>query len=292
MTDLRTTTKDGKTKSQDQDGSPLDDVLQKEVLPVKKRDRRLATLFFLIVCVVIVAFSGWSFLNGVLVPEASRQSVKQRLFASQRMPMPERLPQGGIEKHEQGGVTAGDETQVLAASKDPVAEKVLAISPVVNKGADKVLMAPALSYNVTIGPFVTSSRLQEGEQFLAARGLSVVRDTGSGPIKMIRLREGIYAPDVARKRVEEMKQAGFKASFVLPAERGLAVYAGSFIDQQRAEMLTKDLENKNIKVAWVDAEVQKEGTLFKLKGLSSTVSTELEQQFSRQGVHVQKDVVK
>lgn len=291
MTDQRKTTTNPNAGSHDQASAQQDEVVPREAYPVPTRERRLARLFAFVVCVAIVVMTGWLLFKGALLPPSPQPVGDLPLFSSQRIPMPERLSaavatQEMVMRSE--GAKQEPSAGVAAASLSVTAQGSEAVG---TSSAAEIIKAAVPSYDIVIGPFITKTRHLEGEKYLKELGLLALSDEGTGPVKLIRLREGVYAPATARQRLAAMKRAGFESSFVLPAGEKLAVYAGSFVDQDRAIILTKELESQNIKVTWVDAELTKKGILLKLKDITETVSLELEQHFRNTGVHVHKSVV-
>ncbi len=293
MTDQDPSTENSDISCQEGSSSRLDDVIQREVHPVQKRDRRLAQWFILVVCLVLVLLVCGLFIDRSIFFQPVQKPGAQMLFQSERIPVPERLPRAVVQVQDLS-IPATIENEPV---KDEVAKLVSEVISAAEKIPEKTVANADLNdaektYDVIIGPFITKSRLHEGEAYLKAKGLLFVSEAGSGPITMMRLREGVYAPDVARKRLAEMVSAGFRDSFVLPAGDMLAVYAGSFVDQNRADMLSQDLAQKNITVVQVDAEMNKQGRILRLKDISEPISIELEKEFSDKGIHVQKNVVK
>ncbi len=296
MTDQDNTTESATDNSQENSDSRLDTIVEREVVPVQKRDRSLARLFTVIVCLVLVAFGAGVLIKAVLLPEPVQPQSAPLLFQSAKITIPERLPHAVVKQQELPDTVA---TEKQSSEKVVLASP--SVPPVSVSATPEVVASPIVSeeeppaqptFDIVIGPFITKTRLQEGENLLKSKGLLFVNEVGSGPITMIRLREGIYAPEIARKRLATLKQAGFRDSFVLPSDGKLAVYAGSFVDPKRADVLTRELGEKNIRVVRVSAELSKQGNILKLKDLTERVCVELERELSIKGIHVHRVVVK
>ncbi len=296
MTDQDNTTESSTDNSQENIDSRLDTIVEREVVPVHKRDRSLARLFTVIVCLVLVAFGAGGLIKTVLLSEPVQPQSAPLLFHSAKIAIPERLPHAVVEQRELPATVATEKQ-----SSEKVVMESPSVPPVSVSATPEVVASPMVNeedppaqatFDIVIGPFITKTRLQEGENLLKSKGLLFVNEVGSGPITMIRLREGVYAPEIARKHLETIKQAGFRDSFVLPSDGKLAVYAGSFVDPKRADVLTRELAEKNIRVVRVSAELSKQGNILKLKDLTERVCVELERELSIKGIHVHRVVVK
>jgi len=75
-------------------------------------------------------------------------------------------------------------------------------------------------------------------------------------ITMIRLLEGVYPPKQGNMKLQELA-ADYPSAFLLPVEQGVALYAGSFRDPERADMLRRELLDKNIFVTAVEVVLAK-----------------------------------
>ncbi len=284
-------------RSEEPGTSPLDDLINREVHPVKKRNKKKATFLVSVVGVIGFAFVIWLLLNGVLSSSGGdKKVIHKTLFSSSKIPVPKRLPHAVVtESHLPKSDPANEkslspESQISPLNKESQLDTTLNV-PYKKESTEIKPISEVLS-RVSIGPFITSSRLKEAEQFLTQKNISFTVKRGQGIVKMLRLRAGIFNPEVARKRVDEMHKMGFPSFFVLPEGGKLAVYAGSFIDRKRAELLTQKLEQKNIKVSRIEAEIQKKGQLIVVPDVSSVIVDLLTKEFNSKGIHVESKVIK
>ena len=289
---------ENENKSSEEPGtSPLDDLINREVHPVKRRVKKKATFLVSVVVVVGFAFVIWLLLNGALSSSGGdKKVIHETLFSSSKIPVPKRLPHAVVtESHLPKSDPANEkllspEPQIPSVKKEPQSDIALKV-PFKKESTEIKPISEVLSL-VSIGPFITSSRLKEAEQFLTQKDVSFTVKKGQGIVKMLRLRAGIFSPEVARKRVDEMHKMGFPSFFVLPEGGKLAVYAGSFIDRKRAELLTQKLGQKNIKVSRIEVDLQKRGQIIVVPNVSSVIVDLLNKEFNSKGIHVESKVIK
>ena len=125
--------------------------------------------------------------------------------------------------------------------------------------------APAVTedvplFTVMIGPFINSHELEQATSQLRELGLSPEKKKGRGPVVMIRLLQGVYPAVEARGQLSSLKKV-VKSAFVLPEGKNLAVYAGSFHQQDRAKRMQDQLALEKVDVSLVESEVPMDGTM-------------------------------
>ncbi|MFK5927800.1 MAG: hypothetical protein QM483_14330 [Desulfuromusa sp.] len=199
-----------------------------------------ALLGLLLLCVLLLG-TGYYYLSP---PPVLKSSAKQLLlYVSPRLPVPVRP-----NPNPSTGVTAAQEIPV----PEPVVTKAPAVSPLVNNAIPL--------FTVTVGPFVNTVELEQATNQLQELGLKPQKKTGRGLVTMIRLLEGIYPAEEARMHLAALKQ-DVKSAFLLPNGDGLAVYAGSFHQEDRARQMQGDLAQKKVNVTLVDSRISMNGTM-------------------------------
>ncbi len=118
-----------------------------------------------------------------------------------------------------------------------------------------------LLFDVKVGPFIGKNELAQAISTLKQLGFQPEESRSSGPVRMIRLQQGIYPEDEARTQLKKLQQK-VESAFILPAEEGmLAVYAGSFHREEGARELQDELAREQIDVSLVETEVVMTGTM-------------------------------
>ena len=129
----------------------------------------------------------------------------------------------------------------------------------VSAGAPAVVADVSL-FTVMVGPFINSHEVDHATHQLRDIGLMPEAKKGRGPVLMIRLLLGVYPEEEARDHLDSLKKVA-KSAFLLPQGDKLAVYAGSFHQQDRAERMQEQLAQKKVNVTLVDSEVLMTGTM-------------------------------
>jgi len=272
-------------------GSGSDDGTR-EIQIGQTRDGRLARLFALVTLLAVVLLVAVFVLGNLFLPETP-PVAQPKLFKSPRIAMPERP--GFVEPTEPSAheATAAVQPEAradgVADQSQPEAQEVAV--PGIPSQPEAKAATPQVRYTVVLGPFITESGLLSGETLLRNKGLVFGKSTGTGPVRLTRMLEGVYPPAVARNRVTVLQKAGVESAFVLRQGDKLAVYAGSYIDQKQAETFTRELTQKNIKVSWVETLLSKEGTLLTVENVPEATGHLLEQVFTPRGINVQLDMV-
>ncbi len=119
---------------------------------------------------------------------------------------------------------------------------------------------PSERYLLRVGPFVSKSTLEAAATQLRDMGYQPQQIAGRGMVPMIRLLEGVYPAEEARKRLKVLKEK-VESAFILPTGDKRALYAGSFYDAERAEKLRSKLAARGIKLTAVTSELEMDGKL-------------------------------
>ncbi len=281
--------------ARDDDGSShrrpggFDDIVTREVQVVQKRDARLARTFFLVTLLAVVLLVAAFFWHNHVLPGPHAVAPQSVLFKSERIAMPERP---ALEEPDETVAPAMPDTVPPVTVAKP-AQSVTGQMTEVAASEESSTDVPPLPvrYTVTLGPFITKAGLRSGEDLLGGEKLLFTKGKGTGPVKLIRLQEGIYAPQIARKRLASLQKDGIRSSFVLPLGTQLAVYTGSFIDRERAETMTQELKAQGVEVSWVETQLMKEGALLILEDLPEAIALQLQQEFTSEGIHVQMETI-
>ena len=141
-------------------------------------------------------------------------------------------------------------------------------------------------FSVKVGPFISDGELQQASTRLQELGFQAQRQPGRGQVTMVRLLEGIYPADEARIHLKSLKKV-VASAFLLPDGDNLAVYAGSFQDEKRAQKFRDDLANKWVNVALLDSEVTLDGTMLMVLQADHETAQEVAAYISRLGLHTQ-----
>ena len=115
-------------------------------------------------------------------------------------------------------------------------------------------------YSVSVGPLITSAEVSQAVEQLQQLGFQPEKVRGRGAVTMIRLLEGEYPAKIARKHLERLKQY-VNSAFLLPHGEELAVFAGSFHQEDRAIKLQNNLADQKIAVQLVAGNVEMNRTL-------------------------------
>ena len=193
-------------------------------------------LALLLFCTLVLGI-GYYFLNRLPLPQPPEN--QQNYYVSPKLPIPDR--------------PKTDNSAIVAAAATPESgKKASVVSSTVN------LETPL--FTVTVGPFINDVDLQQAIGLLHELGLSPQRIPGRGQVTMIRLLEGVYPAAEARNHLAKLKKT-VKSAFLLPIGDKLAVYAGSFHQENRAREMQKNLAHEMVKVSLVDIEVSMNGTM-------------------------------
>ncbi|ORJ57561.1 SPOR domain-containing protein [Geothermobacter hydrogeniphilus] len=149
-------------------------------------------------------------------------------------------------------------------SSSPVVKKVPAASlekavvkvPAVSKQAKRA-PAPARAvarYRVQVGAFLLKSNLHAAEKKVRQLGFTPVLSEARKKSSMTRLKYGSFSPEEGRRKLAELKKIDADA-FVLHEGDRLGVYAGSYLDLDKARHYADLLWEKGIHVDEVPVEV-------------------------------------
>ena len=141
-------------------------------------------------------------------------------------------------------------------------------------------------FTVNVGPFINTTELEQAIRWLKELGFESQKSPGHGPVTMIRLLEGIYSAAEALEHLATLKQV-VNSAFVLPDGDKLAVYAGSFHQENRARKVQDDLAEAMINVALIDSEVTMNGTMLTVLQADQQTAHEISAHISRLGLHAQ-----
>jgi len=239
-------------------------------------------LLLLLLLLVLLLAGGFFLLNSGLIELAP--STEGQIAMVPRSP-PIKMPiERGIEE------VVLPQKSVAAAEPEPPMEKTMVSEPHLVNPAETVSTIepppvksaevlptvpkkPLVLYSVQVGPFLNSADRDAAAKQLQQMGFSAVAGKGRGMVTMIRLLHGKYPVAEARQRLIELKKI-VKSAFLLPAGKEMALYAGSFANQERASALRVNLAKRGIKVEPVARDLEMDGELL----LALTAELEAAQQ--------------
>ncbi|MCW8859958.1 MAG: SPOR domain-containing protein [Deltaproteobacteria bacterium] len=236
----------------DSDTHPVERLTGREVKAVSQPRRSLSWpgLLVLLLCLILIG-AGVVFLK-TFTPVA--QNLPQGIQpVAQRLPIPPRTVSNSLL------------TDMPQEIKTVVSVDVTPPPMQQSQGQDKSSPPPDKTvnsplYSVHVGPFINQEEVRQATETLRDLGLQVQQVAGRGQVRMIRLREGSYPADEARKRLAKLKKT-INTAFLLPEADKRALYAGSFHEQSGADQLRESLEKQNISVTEVTTEIMMEGTI-------------------------------
>lgn len=148
-------------------------------------------------------------------------------------------------------------TEAVAVTPQPAAPvaKVEAPTPTpMAAPVAKAAAAPVGKYTVDAGSFLLDANRREAEKVIGALGYPAEAVTVKRPIQMVRLRVGSYPPaDAEAKRAAISSFA--PGAFTLPRGEEVVVYAGSYLDLDKARAFADRLFLNGVEVEEEKAEV-------------------------------------
>lgn len=199
---------------------------------------------------------------------------------SERRPIP---PRPQIQKNSQTVSSIGDKL-VKGPQADAIAESVEQIEA-------KVGEPEAQLQRVSVGPFLTREEIDNATAVLTTMGLQAQSRKGRGPVKMIRLKAGVYSANEADAHLSELKKQSSSA-FLLREGSTKVLYAGSFHDQDRARQLQQDLAEKNIFVTPVEVDMTLEGTFLDTLKVDQQTAGQLAEHLCEKGLSARISAMK
>ncbi len=231
--------------------------------------------------VLLAALGGFFYLQNL--PETAEQ--KPVVFS---LPEKHSIPvrPATTEPLETSEEVAPNPAQVTEA--EPVAEvaekSTVKEQPVAAATEEKV--PAAKGYQLKVGPFVSKSTLEAATAQLQQMGYQPQVREGRGMVPMIRLQEGIYPAEEARRRLAVLKKK-VKSAFILPRGEQRALYAASFHDLERADRLRNKLASQGVKLTPVTSELEMEGKLLILDTADQTTARQAAVAIENAGLRVQ-----
>jgi len=248
----------------------VDRLVDREVTAVGMGSKNIFAPLFVLVLFCLLLLGIAYFFFGRL-PPLQRPEGQQNTYVSPKLPVPKRpgkvLP------------AAVDVVVEAVSSAEPIAVKIApAVTPVVKNKSPL--------FTVIVGPFINGEDLQQAISQLQELGFQPQKKPGSGQVAMIRLLEGVYPRAEARRHLAGLKKV-VKSAFLLPEGDYLAVYLGSFHQEDRARQMQSDLAQKMIKVSLVDSDVTMNGTVLAALQADQQTAREVAAHISSLGLHTQ-----
>jgi cell division septation protein DedD len=239
--------------------------------PENGRKGSMTRILLLVLLLVAVGAGGFYFLTGtseVMEPSPAppQVAVKKQPIAVPARPVEENPP---AEKEPMAAVAetapqdAAPETPKAAEKKDlpekspEVAQAVPAEKadiPPSNEATEQ--LAPAAGdYSVAAGAFLLRANLADAERKVQASGFTPRVVHKKKKMDMTRLRVGTFSPQEGKQKMEELAELTPDA-FYLPVEGGIAVYAASFQNVDKARNFADRLYKRGLRVEEEPARVE------------------------------------
>lgn len=229
-----------------------------------KSTNRLNSYFIVVILGLLAFGAGYLYLQNVAAPQTA--VVQQQYFVSPKIPIPTRP--------EKTAETVAAVTNIAEPVETQTKTKP-AVPPVVEQ--------PVTLYSVLVGPLITTAEVSQTVKQLQQLGFQPEKIRGRGFVTMIRLLEGEYSEKVARVHLKRLKQH-VDSPFLLPAGDKLAVFAGSFHQEERAQRLQRDLAEQQIAVDLVPGDVEMNGTLLNVLQADQQTAREVAEHLSKIGL--------
>lgn len=272
----------------------VDGVAQREIRAVKPqrsgRAGRWLTVLGLVMFMGVLGFLGLQPQTPLPMQTQSQQEIVRR-------PMPERPHTLPAEAAEEGKSQSPSVKKDNAAVNEPKVKPLLETTvsapsaetePAEETNREARLVPqeeapPQQLYQVTVGPFITAAGLDQARELLRNEGLKPEAVPGTGPVAMIRLREGRYRGEQGQQRLTELK-GRLASAFLLPEEGKQVLYLGSFRDPERALQLQRELARDNIEVSQVTTRLIMDGTLLLVEQADRETAEQLAERLEQRGL--------
>ncbi len=215
-----------------------------------KRGSHFSSLIILFCfCLLVLGFGYLTLQNIAASPSAQ---TPHDYYISPKLPIPQR--HAAIPDEVNSGVEHVSTADKKLVQTDKVIEEKIVDMTVVP------VEQPASLLTVTVGPLISDDEVLQAVEQLKQLGFQPDINRDRGTVTMIRLLEGTYPPDIARRHLAQLKKSVMSA-FLLRQGEQLSVFAGSFHQKGRAKTLQDDLRKKNVAVTLVEGEVEMNGTV-------------------------------
>lgn len=254
--------------SGDSDISWMDQGEDSEI-PAAGQGRRKGSMTRILLLVLLLITAGAAGFHFVLETPAStepRQPALQVAEKKQPIAVPSRPPQETppFEKESEPAAEAAApqvpppvEEKVLPEKSTEVVQSVPGEKPRISTPveAPEKLAAATGDYTVAAGAFLIRSNLAEAERKVHESGFVPQVVQKKRKMEMTRLRVGTFPLQEGKKKVEEVAELAPDA-FSLPVDGGLAVYAASFHNLDKARVFADRLYKKGLRVEEEYAQVE------------------------------------
>lgn len=136
--------------------------------------------------------------------------------------------------------------------------------------------------SMKIGPCINRRELNQADAILRKYGFDIRLISGIGPVRFIRLREGVYPAEKAYTRLRELRKK--VPAFAMPEGGKLAIYVGSFRKVENAVHHTELLAQKGITVTPVVVQIKKRGTVLLVQKVDRQTGEKVAEQMSTLGL--------
>lgn len=245
------------------DGAPEDPAEAKptKVVSVKKSGGASRSLVLLLLLVVALGGGLYFFGMDMLIPADTPVVTSQPPKASKlKVPVRKKVPSTKEAVTEE---VVPEEKVATVTPKKEVVRPAAAVKP---KPAPKPASEPAFA--LTSGGYLYKGSLNRAVQTIEKMGYRVSRSEKPEAHAMIRLLVGHYPRPLAEKRLAEVKKLAEDAFLV--AEKGqFAVYAGSYVSQDKARRSADLLYQQGLRVDEKHVEVMLPKTTLRFGGFAT-----------------------
>ncbi|MDX2481326.1 MAG: hypothetical protein QNK24_13460 [Desulfuromusa sp.] len=255
----------------------VEHIAEQEVRAVSSGKNRLGSLLVLALLCALLLGAGYYYLANMTAPQPPVTPLS--LYVSPKLPVPARpIIDLSATVAAVAEETSSPDLNTASAKKIELEKKTSVVTP-------RVASAVPL-FTVTVGPFINDVELQQAISWLQELGFQPQKKPGRGQVTMVRLLEGIYPEEEARMHLATLKKVT-KSAFILPDGGNLAVYAGSFHQENRARQLQDELADEMVNVALVGSTITMNGTMLTALQADRQTAREVAAHISSLGLQAQ-----
>lgn len=227
--------------------------------------KNFGSLFVLFLFCLLLLGAGYYFFSHI--PPLQPPEIQKSLYVSEKLPIPDR-PE----------IVIPEEVDII--TEDVSTPEPVKVTPVVVP----VVKSETPLFTVIVGPFINGDDLQQAISRLLELGFQPQNKPGRGQVTMIRLLEGKYPAAEARSHLKGLKKV-VNSAFLLREGDHLALYAGSFHQEDRARKMQSDLAQESINVSLIDSDVTMDGTVLVALQADQQTAREVAAHISSLGLH-------
>lgn len=116
-------------------------------------------------------------------------------------------------------------------------------------------------FTLSVGPCINSQELQDARQLLSGAGLRFTHRIGVGPVRMYRVREGVYPMQQGQEKLKQLKETIATAYPLSAGDGQLGVYLAAFHRRKQAERFAEQMTEQGISAELLEAKVEMSGII-------------------------------